>query len=290
MRTDPDEPRVNAMQLTPEGRKRVEEIARRHQVSVEAVTTLLEAVVQGNGAMAQFSIAELGGVGQWMRGGMLMIGDMFNHALKAKVDALCRELSDLLDHAHTTTESPSMSQAQSQSQSSSRGSRGASAPPAAAGSGTPHRSDLFVQGSSTSSRNWWPGELGTPNSTGSQNNMRYAYFAGPRRLALDLGGEVSVYDTLDHQIGGVSQQQSGGSSLTFSSQHGPIDLASLPKLYPEKAAAPPSRSKEAESKPDKRPGSDDVISSIERLAKLHKSGALTEEEFQSKNKELLARL
>jgi hypothetical protein len=31
-----------------------------------------------------------------MRGGMVMVGDMFNHALKAKVDGLCSELSSLL--------------------------------------------------------------------------------------------------------------------------------------------------------------------------------------------------
>lgn len=278
------------MQLTLEGQKRVEEIARRHQVSVEAVTTLLEAVVQGHGAMAQFSIPEFGGIGQWMRGGMTMVGDMFNHALKAKVDALCRELSELLDSSQTDSGSPSMSQSQSQSQSSSRARRDVPVPPAAAGGGPPRPTDLFVQGPSTPSRNWWPGDLGTPNSTGSQNNMRYAYFAKSRRLALDLGGEVSVYDTLDHQIGGFSQHQSGGSSLTFSSQHGPVDLASLPKVYPENAAAPPPRGRDAESKPDKRPGSEDVISSIERLAKLHKSGVLTEEEFQTKKRELLARL
>lgn len=286
----PDEAHVSTMQLTPEGRKRIQEIARRNQVSAEAVTTLLEAVVQGNGTMAQFSIAELGGVGQWMRGGMTMIGDMFNHALKAKVDALCRELSDLLNDSPISEESPSMSQSQSQSQSSSRAPRDVPAPTAAAVGNTARRSNLFVQGTAAQSKNWWPDELGTPNATGSQNNMRYAYFAGPRRLALDLGGEVSVYDTLDHQIGGVSQQQSGGSSIKFSSQHGPIDIASLPQLYPAKAVSEPLPREQTESKVERRSGSEDVISSIERLAKLHKSGALTEEEFQTKKRELLARL
>jgi hypothetical protein len=28
---------------------------------------------------------------------MIMIGDMFNHALKAKIDGLCSELSTLLE-------------------------------------------------------------------------------------------------------------------------------------------------------------------------------------------------
>ena len=43
--------------------------------------------------MAQFSHPELGGPGQWSRGGMTMIGDMFNDALKTKVKQLCSELA-----------------------------------------------------------------------------------------------------------------------------------------------------------------------------------------------------
>jgi hypothetical protein len=46
--------------------------------------------------MAQFDHRELGGAGQWMPGGMTMVGDMFNHGLKAKVDGLCSELSQIL--------------------------------------------------------------------------------------------------------------------------------------------------------------------------------------------------
>jgi hypothetical protein len=39
---------------------------------------------------------------------------------------------------------------------------------------------------------------------------------------------VTVYDTLDHQIGGVSQQQGSGGSLTFTSQYGTVSVSSLP--------------------------------------------------------------
>ena len=46
--------------------------------------------------MAQFTHPELGGSGQWMQGGMTMVGDMFNNALKAQVDGLCAELSRFL--------------------------------------------------------------------------------------------------------------------------------------------------------------------------------------------------
>jgi hypothetical protein len=64
-------------------------------VSTDAVMTLLQALVNGNGTMAQFNHSELGGGGQWMRGGMTMVGDMFNYGLKSKVDGLCSELSQL---------------------------------------------------------------------------------------------------------------------------------------------------------------------------------------------------
>ncbi|MBK7424578.1 MAG: SHOCT domain-containing protein, partial [Propionivibrio sp.] len=87
---------------------------------------------------------------------------------------------------------------------------------------------LFVPPAPGTSGDWWPADLRWPNSTGAQNNVRYAYFAQARRLAIELNGRVTVYDTLDHQIGGFSQQQSYGGSISFNSQYGLIDVASLP--------------------------------------------------------------
>jgi hypothetical protein len=47
--------------------------------------------------MAQFNVPEFGGSGQWMRGGMMTAaGDMFNNSMKATIDNLCSELSNLL--------------------------------------------------------------------------------------------------------------------------------------------------------------------------------------------------
>ena len=77
---------------------------------------------------------------------------------------------------------------------------------------------------------WWPEALGQqPNSAGGQNQTRYAFFADKQRLAVDSGdGKVLVYDTADHRISGVQQAQSGnGRKLTFTSQHGELDLATL---------------------------------------------------------------
>jgi hypothetical protein len=83
-------------QLSEQGRQRIDELTQRYSVSTDAVMTLLQSLVNSNGTMAQFNHWELGGGGQWMRGGMTMVGDMFNHGLKTKVEGLCSELSQLL--------------------------------------------------------------------------------------------------------------------------------------------------------------------------------------------------
>ena len=104
-------------ELTPEGARRVAEIADRHGVSADAARTLLTALVAGGGSQAQFTHPELGGMGQWSQGGMIMVGDMFDNALKARVDALCTELAALLGGATPLAAAPARSQTQSQSQS-----------------------------------------------------------------------------------------------------------------------------------------------------------------------------
>jgi len=188
-------------QLTFAGQQKINDLAQRYAVSVDAVTTLLQAVVNGHGTMAQFYHAELGGGGQWMQGGMTMVGDMFNQGLKAKVAGLCAELSNLLaNQPFVPAPSPQA--------------------PLLGGSG-----------------NWWPGDLGVPSASGSQNDIRYAYFPSSRRLAVEVDGRVSVYDTLDHHIGGVSQQQQGsGASVTFTSQYGVVSVLSLPIVSGDLAA------------------------------------------------------
>ena len=77
---------------------------------------------------------------------------------------------------------------------------------------------------------WWPENLGHPATTGAQNNMRYAVFPQARRLLVEQNGQLTTYNTADHQIGGAAQQSSHTQSLTFTSQHGPIDLETLEKL------------------------------------------------------------
>jgi hypothetical protein len=57
------------------------------------VRAAVETLRHGGGRMAQFNHPEFGGMGQWAAGGMTMIGDMFNDGLKARVDALYRDLA-----------------------------------------------------------------------------------------------------------------------------------------------------------------------------------------------------
>ena len=47
-------------QLTPQGLQKLNELAQRYTVSPDAVMTLLHALVNGNGMMAQFEHGDLG--------------------------------------------------------------------------------------------------------------------------------------------------------------------------------------------------------------------------------------
>jgi hypothetical protein len=150
---------------------------------------MAEALRHGGGRMAQFSHPDFGGMGQWSAGGMIMIGDMGNNDLKARVDALCKDLAS------------------------------SSGPVPAAAEEHPGQTS-----------HWWPAALGTPSSSGGQNDMRYACFPDERRLAVMRDGKVRVYDTGDHRITGFSQQQSTGQTLSFSSQNGTVRLEELKEV------------------------------------------------------------
>lgn len=183
------------------------EIATRHDIDLDAVEVLFRAMVAGGGIQAQFNHPALGGMGQWSQGGMIMIGDMFNTDLKARISAICTALSELVG-AMPPGGSPAAHQGQTQG-----AGQGASL----------HASDAF--------RPWWPEQLGQAGSTGAQNSLRYAFFPLSRRLAVDTAGQIAVYDTGEHRITGFSQQQGGDQSITFTSQHGPVRIAELARLF-----------------------------------------------------------
>lgn len=270
-------------QLTSEGQQIVNDLSQRYGFSTDAVTHMLFAVLNGNGSMAQFNHSEFAGSGQWMRGGMLMLGDMFNYSLKGRVDALCSEISGILANQPGLLRSGSF-----QSQSQSGGGQQTQAAGIPMGD-----SSLFVPDPQS---HWWPQDIGAPSATGSQNNVRYAYFANSHRLAVETNGQVWVYDTGDHQIGGFSQQQGSGGSILFTSQYGTVNLGSLPVIsingQPPKSAqattAPVSMPPRVSS--PSSPNESDIFASLERLGDLHAKGILTDEEFAQKKSELLQRL
>ncbi len=74
--------------------KDIKEIALKYQVSEATVTGLLEGFKRTGGSQIQFNSPELGGMGQWQPG-MIMIGDMFNNSLKDKVYQLCTDVAAL---------------------------------------------------------------------------------------------------------------------------------------------------------------------------------------------------
>jgi hypothetical protein len=274
--------------LTPHGQSVVADISNRYGVSQDAVITLLIAVNNGGGTQAQFSHPELGGMGQWSSGGMTMVGDMFNNGLKYTVSNICGELSAQLAQSQMfpPAPQPQYRPASSQSQSQSSGGYG----------GTSFSMQGGYGGGSS-----WPAELGAPSSTGSQNNLRYAVFPQARRLAIDVNGQITVYDIGDHQIGGFSQQQGGDQSITFTSQYGTVRVADLPVVSSGGQAPAPSfdaPQPEPVQQPAPQPvqanapsiSSDEVFSLIEKLADLHAKGILSDADYEAKKAELLARL
>ncbi|TCO80880.1 putative oligomerization/nucleic acid binding protein [Plasticicumulans lactativorans] len=295
-------------QLSPAGQQIIDDLARRHGFSPDAVLVMLDAVINGNGSMAQFSHPEFGGSGQWMLGGMTMLGDMFNNYLKSRVDGLCYELAGLVASQPELLRSGSFqSQSQGRQQQAAFGGGqqqqqgGYGGSQQQDGSGPLGPVSLFVPPAPGDGGDWWGSELRWPNSTGAQNDVRYALFAQARRLAIEVNGHVTVYDTLDHQIGGFAQQQGYGGSLSFTSQYGLVDVASLPVVSidgvpvrspapvapPASAAAPVPAAAPA---PAPGGGEADVFATIEKLAALHAKGILSDEEFATKKAELLGRL
>jgi Short C-terminal domain len=259
----------------------VDSVSQRHGVSPDVVEHLTMALIAGHTHQAQFNHSELGGMGQWSNGGMTMVGDMFNNGLKHRVYMLCSEIAGYIREGRLSGPKPDRSH-QSQSQESGN--------------------SFFYQSGSHSSS--WPQHLGQPSSTGTQNNLRYALFPASRRLAIDVNGQITVYDTKDNNIGGFSQQQIGDQSLTFTSQHGLVRVADL-DVVTETGGVPSSQAPLAVAEPvpvqvlaplgtsvvSSSTGSeDDIIGKIERLAGLHAKGIVSDEEFAAKKTQLLERL
>lgn len=256
--------------LTNEGQQLVEDIAAKYNLQSATVESLLNAIISGGGTMAQFNIPELGGSGQWMKGGMTMVGDMFNSSLRATVEKLCSELSNLASTKLLFEET----------------------------SETAEKKQQINSGFTANSSSSWPSVFGNPTASGSQNNFKYAYFAPVKRLVIEENGKQTIYDTKHHYITGISQQQGSGNSHRFTSQDGTVDLGSLAVISePSQQTQPtPEIAYDVTSTADLRTENhgqspqDIIIATIEKVNMLFEKGQITEEEFKAKKQELLAKL
>ena len=278
--------------LTDHGAAVQSRLSQNYGLSLDAVQSMMDAVSRGGGSQAQFNIPELGGMGQWQSGGMTMVGDMFNMGLKNTVNNLCAEIANAYFQGAFYAPIP-------QPQGSYQGQQQGGA------------SMTFSGGSFGS---WWPSDLGQPSSQGSQNNLSYAIFPQARRLAVNLNGQVTVYDTGDHLIGGVGQQQSGDASWTFTSQFGTVYLNQLPIVSGQNGGTQPEPSFTTQPEPIYEPepeqilqqpepmqqtpapaqqqggNTDQSFGALEKLGNLRDMGILSEDEFAAKKSELLSRL
>ncbi len=242
-------------------------LAERHGVGLDAVRHLLRALQAGQGNMAQFDHPDLGGFGQWSRGGMTMVGSMNDHALKARVDALCTELSTALPLSGFRQEA-----------SSGNWWPDELGLPSSAGAqnGTryaffPERRRLAVETN---------GQLvlydtaqrivtGASQQQGATASLR---FSGPHG-SFTLEDLTPVERNAEARPSTPAGAASAAASSTASDRPAPAE----PAAHRPGPSAPAG-------------GSSDPLSILERLAELHKKGVLTDAEFSGKKAELLARL
>ncbi len=261
--------------LTAAGNACVSDIARRYGLSHAAVEHMARAVANGGGTMAQFDVPELGGSGQWMSGGMTMVGDMFNMGLQNTVSNLCGELSNAMASTLFFEVPKAMM----------------------ASNWWPAE---FGQPASTGGQN--------------QARYAYFPSANRLVFDHGDGRPYSILDTGDHQIGGFSQQQSGPgdpfSGVSVSSQFGQFALSSFPLVRDAAEQEPPVQQPQPQPvpQPEQNFAPDpmteaepapviadqeivgEILNVIEGLARLRDAGALSDEEFSAKKTELLGRL
>lgn len=178
--------------------QRLSELGTRHGFTPEAVRTMLMALIAGNGSMAQFNHPEFGGLGQWMKGGMVMTSAPDQSDLPKRIDRLCVALVRVL-----------------------------AADPEVSEVGVLRTFPRQTRRWDDRHDAWWPSALGTPSSEGVQNEAAYAYFPTKRKLAVRVNGEVIVYDTREYLVHGFGQQQPGR-DLLISTPQGDVPVHSLP--------------------------------------------------------------
>ena len=67
----------------------------------------------------------------------------------------------------------------------------------------------------------------SPARAAARTTSNTLSFGDKHRLAIQKDGHTTIYDSGDHRVSGVQQQQGSSSSLAFTSQHGTVNLDEL---------------------------------------------------------------
>lgn len=228
------------------------ELGRRYDVPPDAVATLAAAIRRGGGQQAQFSHPALGGMGQWSRGGGTMIGDMFNHSLKTKVEQLCDELAQQVDQQKLIEPAGRLSE---------DWWPGDLGRPASAGSQNGEAYAFFRE----------PRRLAVRDADGIR-----VYETGDHRI-----GGVSQRQGSGRDLVFTSQH---GLVRLADLDRAEEATSDKPASEPPPRLVPDTRSQET-AEP-----SVDPLALLERLHELQRKGVLSAEEFAAKKSELLARI
>jgi len=258
---------------------------------------MARAMARGGGTMAQFNIPELGGGGQWMMGGMTMVGDMFNTGLQNTVVNLCGDLSNAMKEVpffHGT-------------EASGGGWPTELGNPTVTGGQNAMRYAYFAQarrvvinpGNGLPVRVLDSGEhviggFSQQQSNGSDPASGLSFSSQLGQFPMMSLPEVGATPTESTGRGGAEGEPTVSSSSSSMSQenreHGQNQGSGQARWNDPSQPTPTAEAPAPH--PSKIVGTDvdTILSTIERLAKLREAGALNEEEYAAKKTELLARL
>jgi hypothetical protein len=87
-----------------------------------------------------------------------------------------------------------------------------------------HRGDAERATDKTS---WWPPTLRRPSTSGAHGTLKFAFFADKRRLLVESGELLLLFDSGAHQICEVEEQLGQEPGLAFTSQNGRHPIGDL---------------------------------------------------------------
>jgi hypothetical protein len=67
---------------------------------------------------------------------------------------------------------------------------------------------------------WWPPNLRRPSKSGAHGTLKFAFFADKRRLLVESGELLLLFDCGEHQIREVEERFGQESGIVFTSQNG----------------------------------------------------------------------